>query len=48
MWGHMCIWTPNMKFLCLTMCKGEVCTDANADDANADNTNANDRQSMIV
>ena len=24
---HMCICTPNMKFLCLTLCKGQVCTD---------------------
>ena len=36
----MCICVPNMKFLCLTLCQGEVCTDANADtntdtDANA-------------
>ena len=38
----MCICIPNMKFLCLTMCQGEVCTD----DANADD--ANDGQSMIV
>ena len=35
--GHMCICIPNMKFLCLTLCKGEVCTD----DAN------DDGQSMI-
>ena len=33
-WGHMCICVPNMKFLCLTLCQGEVCTDANV------NTNA--------
>ena len=35
----MCICVPNMKFLCLTLCQGEVCTDANADantDADAD------------
>ena len=43
--GHMCICIPNMKFLCLTLCQGEVCTD----DANADNdANADDRQRMIV
>ena len=30
--GHMCICVPSMKFLCLTMCQGEVSTD---DDANA-------------
>ena len=32
--GHMCICIPNMKFLCLTMCQGEVCTDD--DDADTD------------
>ena len=31
----MCICVPSMKFLCLTMCQREVCTDDNAD-ANAD------------
>ena len=31
----MCICAPNMKFLCLTQCQGEVCTDADTD-ANAD------------
>ena len=40
-----------MKFLCLTLCQGEVCTDdANAHDANANdkgNTN-DDGQNMIV
>ena len=36
----MCICVPSMKFLHLTMCQGEVCTD---DDANDD-----DGQSMIV
>ena len=30
----MCICVPSMKFLCLTMCQGEVCTDDD-DDANA-------------
>ena len=30
----MCINTPNMKFLCLTMCQGEVCTDDANDDDN--------------
>ena len=34
----MCICIPNMKFLCLTLCQGEVCTD---------DTNDNG-QSMIV
>ena len=48
--GHMCISVPNMKFLCLTMCQGEVCTDDDAnDDTNDDDANANDDgQSMIV
>ena len=41
-WGHMYICIPNMKFLCLTLWQGEVCTD----DADADD--ANDGQSMIV
>ena len=31
----MYIGVQNMKFLCLTMCKGEVCTDDDTD-ANAD------------
>ena len=32
----MCICVPSMKFLCLTMCQGEVCTDDKADtDADA-------------
>ena len=41
--GHMCICIPNMKFLCLTMYQGEVCTDDTSNDTN-DNTNddAND------
>ena len=42
--GHMWLCVPNMKFLCLTLCQGEVCTDDD-DDANA---NANDGQSMIA
>ena len=40
----MCICIPNIKFLCLTMCQGEVCTDDDANDANAND----DGQSMIV
>ena len=41
----MFICIPNMKFLCLTLWQGEVCTD----DANDDNANNNNnRQSMIV
>ena len=38
---HSCISVPNMKFICLTLWLGEVCTDANANDAN---TNDNDAQ----
>ena len=34
-----------MKFLCLTLCQGEVCTDDADDDANADTND--DGQSMI-
>ena len=45
--GHMCICVPNMKFLCLTMCQREVCTDDANDDANDANPNY-DGQSMIV
>ena len=40
----MCICIPNMKFLCLTLSQGEVCTD---DDDNIDANNDNG-QSMIV
>ena len=43
----MCICIPNMKFLCLTLCQGEVCTD----DANTNTNDANakeDGQFMIV
>ena len=30
---HMCVCVSNMKFLCLTLCQGEVCTDtANTND----------------
>ena len=37
--GHMCICIPNMKFLCLTLCQGKVCTDNDADvDVNDDDT----------
>ena len=42
----MCINIPNMKFLCLTLCQGEVCTDN--DDANDENDTNDDGQSMIV
>ena len=40
----MCISVPNMKFLCLNLWLGEVCTD----DANNDDANDDDGQSMIV
>ena len=36
----MCVCIPNMKFLCLTLCQGEVCTDNI--NANANDTDAND------
>ena len=42
----MCICIPNMKFLCLTLCQGEVYTDD--DDANDDTNTNDDGQSMIV
>ena len=32
----MCICIPTRKFLCLTLCQEEVCTD---DDANGNDTN---------
>ena len=38
--GDMCMCIPNVKFLCLTLCQGEVCTD--------DDDDANDGQSMVV
>ena len=41
----MCIRIPNMKFLCLILCQGEVCTDNNA---NVNNDANDNRQSMIV
>ena len=45
----MCICILNMKFLCLTLFQGEVCTDNANDDANDDDANANNNgQSMIV
>ena len=41
---------PNMKFLCLTLCQGKVCTDDDdTNDTNNDDANASDDgQSMIV
>ena len=39
---HMCTCMPRMKFLCLTLCPGELYTDDNDDDAN------DDGQFMIV
>ena len=38
--GHMSISIPRMKFLCVTLCQGEVYTDDDAD-ANDDNANTN-------
>ena len=43
--GDICARLPNMKFLCLTLWQGEMCTD---DDANDDDTNDDDGQSMLV
>ena len=34
---HIYICIPNMNFLCLTLCQGEVCTGTNAD-ANDEDT----------
>ena len=42
-WKHMYLYILNVKFLCLTLWQGEVCTDDD-DDTNANN----DRQNMIV
>ena len=43
---HIC--APNMKFVCLNLWLGEVCTDGHADaDANADTNDDHARQSMI-
>ena len=39
--GPMCICIPRKKFLCLTLCQGEVYTDDDADD-NDDDADAND------
>ena len=44
---HMCLCVPNMKFLHLTLCQGEVCTDDDAN-ANDDDANDDDGQFMIV
>ena len=41
--GHICICVSNMKFVCLNVWLGEVCTD------NANNANINDDgQCMII
>ena len=38
-WGHICIFTSNMKFLSLILWLGGLCTDADNGNANdADNT----------
>ena len=42
--GYRYICVPNMKFVCLTLWLGEVCTEATTEDANADNTNTDDAQ----
>ena len=36
--GQRSIPVPNMKFLCLTLWQGEVCTDANDANGNAQRT----------
>ena len=38
----MCICVPNIKFLCITLCQGEVCTD----NANADTNNDGQRTTV--
>ena len=43
--GLVCICIPNMKFLSLSLCQGEVCTD---DDNNANTNDDGQGQSMIV
>ena len=44
-WGHMCIFTPNMKFACLMMWLGGLYTD----DSNADSdTDTDEGRSMSV
>ena len=45
--GHVYIFTPNMKFLCLTMWLGGLYTENNTD-SDTKNDPDNDRQSMIV
>ena len=37
--GHKCMFVPNIKFLCLNLWLGELCTDAN----DTNDANANDR-----
>ena len=47
--GHTSICIPNMKFLHLTLCQGEVFTDNDANaNANDDDANNDDEQFMIV
>ena len=38
--GHMYTCIPNMKFLCLTLCQGDVCTDDTNTDSNDDTQQA--------
>ena len=44
--GHMCKCIPNMKFLCLTLCQEEVCTDDDTNDTGCQHND--DGQCMIV
>ena len=44
---HMCMCIPNMKFLCLNLWLGEVCTDdANNDDAQSMTGSGTDSQNL--
>ena len=42
--GHRCMCVPNMKFVCLTLWLGEVCTDGNTDDYDTNTDDADDAQ----
>ena len=39
---------PNIKFLCLTQCQRELCTDTDADDTDVDTNNDDYGQFMTV
>ena len=43
----MCTYVPNMKFLCLILWLGEVCTDTNDTDANDFDANDTDTHACI-